>query len=322
MVQVLPVSAIVPTRHRSVPLQTMLESMARQSAQPQETIVVDASDDNATKTLCATPIAGLRTEVKYYGAIARGAATQRNQAVGHAAHLEGILFLDDDITFEPDCLLRMWLALQRDPQLGGLNATITNCKYLPPGRFSGWLFRYLNGRSEKSYAGKCIGPVMNLLPEDRPDLPEVVPVEWINTTCALYRRVALPEPPFPKHFTGYSLMEDVTLSLMVGKQWRLANARTARIFHDSQPGDHKNNAAVLAKMDLVNRYYVMTRILERQTAEDHVKLVVQQLFGMAASLTSPRGWLELPGVVWGKCGAIAEIATSPISSPTSSQARG
>ncbi|MEO0855076.1 MAG: glycosyltransferase family 2 protein, partial [Cyanobacteria bacterium J06648_11] len=148
---------------------------------------------------------------------------------------------------------------------------------------------------------------------DRPELPEVVPVEWINTTCALYRRSALPDPPFPKHFTGYSLMEDVTLSLTVGKQWHLANARTARIYHDSQPGDHKNNAAVLAKMDLVNRYYVMTQILERQTADDRVKLVAQQLFSVAASLTSPRGWIELPLVLWGKVGAIAEIATSSTS---------
>lgn len=310
MVKLLPVSVIVPTRHRPVPLRAMFESLAQQSAQPVELVVVDASDDDKTEKLCTEKIAKLQTEVKYFKATERGAATQRNQAVGYASDLEGILFLDDDITFEPDCLLRMWTAFQDDPKLGGVNATITNCQYFPPGRFSGWLFRYLNGQPEESYAGKCIGPVMNLLPEDRPDLPEVVPVEWINTTCALYRRAALPDPPFPTHFTGYSLMEDVTLSLTVGKRWQLANARTARIFHDSQPGDHKNNAAVLAKMDLVNRYYVMTRILERTSSQDRVKLMVQQLFGIAASLTSPQGWRELPGVVWGKVGAIAEIAKS------------
>ncbi|MEO1134294.1 MAG: glycosyltransferase family A protein [Cyanobacteria bacterium J06639_1] len=310
MVQLLPVSAIVPTRHRPAPLREMFESLAQQSAQPVEAIVVDASDDRATEQLCAESFAGLETKVRYFKATERGAATQRNQAVGYASELEGILFLDDDITFEPDCLKRMWLAFQNDPKLGGANATITNCQYFPPGRFSSLLFQYLNGGREESYAGKCIGPVMNLLPEDRPELPEVVPVEWINTTCALYRRAALPDPPFPNHFTGYSLMEDVTLSLTVGKQWKLANARTARIYHDSQPGDHKNNAAVLAKMDLVNRYYVMTEILDRQTADDRVKLVAQQLFSVAASLTSSRGWMELPLVLWGKVGAISEIAAS------------
>ncbi len=58
----------------------------------------------------------------------------------------------------------------------------------------------------------------------------MVPVEWLNTTCTLYRREALPDPPFLSHFTGYSLMEDLALSLTVGKRWKLANARGLRIF--------------------------------------------------------------------------------------------
>jgi hypothetical protein len=187
---------------------------------------------------------------------------------------------------------------------------ITNQRYLPPGRVSRLLFPFLHGRAEASYAGKCIGPAFNLLPEDRPDLPEVVPVEWLNSTCTLYRRQALPQPLFPPNFTGYSLMEDVTLSLMVGKKWKLANARTARIFHDSQPGDHKSNPAVLAKMELINRHYVMSCILGRQQLGDYLKLAVLQIFGIAASLVSVPGWLSLPAVLLGKLGAIREIISS------------
>jgi len=59
----------------------------------------------------------------------------------------------------------------------------------------------------------------------------------------MYRREAIPSPPFPEHFSGYSMMEDLTLSLVVGRKWKLANARTARIYHDSQPGTHKSNSA-------------------------------------------------------------------------------
>src|SRR4029077_19457523 len=108
-----------------------------------------------------------------------------------------------------------------------------------PGRVSRLVFRLMGERREASYAGKGLGPAGNLLPENRDDLPEMVPVQWLNTTCTMYRREALPEPPFPTNFTGYSLMEDLALSLQVGKSWRLMNARTARVFHDSQPGDHK-----------------------------------------------------------------------------------
>ncbi|MEQ8972138.1 MAG: glycosyltransferase [Coleofasciculus sp. C1-SOL-03] len=307
--QLLPISALIPTRNRSLPLSKMLNSLAEQSAQPIEIIVVDGSLDNDTQKLCQANIPGLATQIIYHKATEIGAAAQRNQAMSYASQ-NTIWLVDDDIIFEPDCLARLWAALQSDTQLGGVNAMIVNQKYLPPGRVSHLLFRFLHDRTETSYAGKCIGPALNLLPEDRPDLPAVVPVEWLNTTCVLYRREALPRPLFPSMFTGYSLMEDVTLSLVVGKKWKLVNARTARIFHDSQPGDHKNNKAVLAKMELVNRHYVMTSILGQRQPADYLKLAVLQLFWIAASLVSVKGWLSLPSVLLGKFSAIREIIFS------------
>jgi hypothetical protein len=138
-------------------------------------------------------------------------------------------------------------------------------------------------------------------------LPEVVPVEWLNTTCALYRKTALPAPPFPEHFVGYSFMEDVALSLAVGKEWKLANARTARIFHDSQPAEYKNNQAAMARMELINRHFIMARILGRTKASDYLKLALLETFGVVTSLTSPRGLRALPSVLVGKAGALRSI---------------
>lgn len=309
MPDLLPISALVPTRDRAVPLSRMLHSLAKQSSQPVEMIVVDGSTRVDTFNLCQESIPGLLTQIKYYRATEIGAAAQRNQAILQSSQPH-IWFCDDDIIFEPECLSRLWMALQGEPRLGGVNAMITNQRYSPPGRLSEWLFQFLRGQVETSYAGKCIGPAMNLLPDDDPKLPEVVPVEWLNTTCALYRREALPQPLFADRFTGYSLMEDVTLSLIVGKRWKLANARTARIFHDSQPGDHKSDPRVLARMELVNRHYVMTQVLEQTTPQDYLKLTVLQLFGIAALLRSLRGWRSLPAVLVGKLQAIAEINSS------------
>lgn len=307
----LPITALVPTRNRSKPFRRMLASLAQQSAQPVEMIVVDGSDDNSTKQICETSIPGLITKIYYHQAIKLGAAIQRNQAMNYA-NQNTILLLDDDILFEPECIAKLWNSLQSDSEIGGVNAMITNQKYLPPGKISRLLFQFLHGRVESSYAGKCIGPAMNLLPEDREDLPEIVSVEWLNTTCVLYRRKALPHPLFPEIFKGYSLMEDVTLSLTVGKKSKLVNARTARIFHDSQPGDHKNNAGVLAEMDLVNRHYVMTKILGRQQWKYYFKLAVLQLFGIVASLTKCQGWFDLPKVLIGKIRAITQILSSQL----------
>lgn len=300
----IPTSAVVATRNRSQALRIMLASMANQSAQPQEMIVIDGSENDTTKEICHGQIPNLKTKIIYHRATAIGAAIQRNQGMEYATQ-NTIWLLDDDIIFEPNCVEKLWQALNSNPQLGGVNAMITNQKYLTPGRISKYLFRLLHGRWESSYAGKCIGPALNLLPEDNPDLPEVVPVEWLNTTCVMYRREALPSLLFPPIFTGYSLMEDVTLSLTVGKQWELANVRTARIFHDSQPGDHKNDRRIVAKMELVNRHYVMTQVLERRALKDYSKLLILQLFHLAACLASD--WKSLPQVILGKLKAIPEI---------------
>lgn len=302
----LPISALVATRNRYLPLYRMLNSLALQSIQPIEMIVIDGSDDNETEKLCHDKIPNLDTTIIYHSALKIGAATQRNQAMQYATQ-NVIWLLDDDIIFEPNCVERMWKALKSDSSLGGVNAMITNQKYLPPGKISRQLFQILHGKFETSYAGKCIGPALNLLPEDNPNLPKIVPVEWLNSTCVMYRREALPNPLFPPVFTGYSLMEDVTISLTVGKKWRLANARTARIFHDSQPGEHKNNLGVLAKMDLVNRHYVMTQVLERNSLQDYFKLAIFQLFNIAGFLASSKKWQVLPSIVMGKLSAVKEI---------------
>lgn len=312
----LPVSALVPTLNRRDPLGRMLESLAQQSAQPAEMIVVDASPSDETKQLCETEIPGLLTKIVYLRATETGAAVQRNQAVA-AASQEAVWFLDDDVLFEDDCLKLLWEAIGTDERLGGVNALITNQHYYPPGRVSRTVFRLLHGSDEASYAGKCIGPALNLLPEDRPDLPEVVSVEWLNTGCTLYRREALPDPVFAPHFKGYSYLEDVALSLTIGRKWKLANARQARIFHDTQPGEYKSSTVAMARMELVNRHYVMTQVLGRRTATDYAKLALLETFSTASGLVSLSGWLSLPAILLGKLTAIPEVVTKNSRAPVS-----
>ena len=309
MSQVLPISALVATRDRSVVFTRMLKSLAQQSAQPAEMIVVDGSENDKTEQLCQSNIAQLNTKIIYQRAIELGAAIQRNQAIQSATH-STVLFLDDDIILKSNCIGLLWEALKSNPSLGGVNSMIINQQYLPPGRIGRIVFSILNGRREDSYAGKCIGPACNLLPEDGSNLPEVVSVEWLNTTCTLYRRKALPTPPFPSHFYGASLSEDLTLSLIVSKKWQLANVRTARIFHDSQPGEHKKNVSLLSQMELVNRHYVMTKILERRRIIDYLKLLLFELYQVAGCAICHKNWRSLTKLLEGKLAGIKEIICS------------
>ena len=184
---------------------------------------------------------------------------------------------------------------------------ITNQRYQSPGAFSRLLFRTLAGESRSSWAGSVIGPAFNLLPEDRADLPEIVPVEWLNLGCTLYRREALPSPLFDAQFTGYSLMEDLALSLIVARKWRLANVRTARIFHDSQQGSHKSNASELAEMELVNRHFVMSSVQGKRGLKDVARLVVLELVSLTSVLRSPTSRGAFFAAIRGKARATRKI---------------
>jgi GT2 family glycosyltransferase len=304
---IIPISAVIATLDRAESLSRTLDSLLNQDLSPAEFIIVDGSVGDATKDLIfdfekrvtATAL------VRWVKAAIRGAASQRNQGVLGATQ-PFIWFCDDDVLFEPNCVDRLWKAVQSDRQLGGVNAMIINQRYHAPGAISRLMFTLVHGHAEKSFAGKVIGPGVNLLPEDRPDLPEVVPVEWLNTTCALYRSDALPDPPFDLVFTGYSLMEDVTLSLKVARYgWKLANARTARIFHDSQPGEHKSDQVEISQMEFINRYYVMTEVLGRRRAVDLLKFGAFELFQILSTLrVCPR---RFPPFLRGKANGLLQL---------------
>jgi glycosyltransferase involved in cell wall biosynthesis len=305
---VIPASAIIPTRDRAHILARTLNSLLDQDVLPAELIVVDASLDPTTRR----ELDGLaartarKCDIRWIPAETCGAAAQRNQGVS-ASTQPFVWFFDDDILFQPGCVSEIWNAIESDTGLGGVSAMILNQRYQPPGRISRTVFATLHGRRERRFSGLVIGPAVNLLPEDSEDLPNLVPVEWLNTTCTLYRREALPAPPFDPMFTGYSLMEDLALSLRVGRVWRLANARTARVVHDSQPGPHKADVAALSKMELVNRHYVMTKILNRRQPTDFMKLIAWEVFQLVGSLSHPRGRSTFVQISRGKLQAVKHI---------------
>ena len=298
----------MPTLHRPQVLARALASLFAQDVLPAELIVVDASDDIETQTKVeafAVQGTGL-CSIRWVPADIRGAAAQRNQGVA-AATQPFLWFFDDDIVFEPDCVVRLWRAIDSDSSLGGVSATIINQRYQPPGRVSRMLFSFLDSQHQHSFAGRVVGPAVNLLPEDRDDLPEVVPIEWLNTTCTMYRREALPSPPFDSVFTGYSLMEDLTLSLRVGRTWKLANARTARVLHDSQPGAYKADIAAMAAMELINRHYVMTEIMGRKRVMDFARLFAWEAFQLVACAAQAESRPTFPAMLRGKRQGLREL---------------
>ena len=276
---IVPVSAVIATRNRGDLCRGLIAQIQNQEAKPVEIIVCDASD-------AFEPI--VDSSVLHLKATVRGAAPQRNEAIA-ASTQPSVLFLDDDITLEPGCIRSLWSVMEARPDAGAVTATSVNEAYAPPGVLTRSLLRWFEGGRERSgYAGACVGPGMTFLPADDERAPDAVAVEWMATTCALYRRELLPHPPFADFFQGASSCEDLALSLAVGKRAPLLQASRARFHHHCAGGDHKRDVQKLASMNLLNRHYVMTRVMEKRSARDHLQLAVMLLFGVAGLLRQGR----------------------------------
>ena len=301
------VAVIIPTRNRAVTLEKTLNTVAQQNYQPAEIIVIDASDNDDSMQVCTNPVNGLRSSLIWKKAEKRGAAVQRNQAMA-LTKMPFIGFMDDDVYLEANCIERIWNCFQTFDKVGGANALITNQQFHPLGRISRTVYSlFASKETLNNLEGKSIGPTVNFLSSEKNPEP-FIRVDWLNLGLTIYRREALPDPVFDPHFKGYSFMEDAALSMIVSRNWKLYTVRDARIYHDSQPGDHKNNVEQLAEMELVNRYFIMTKIQHKNALKYKLQLIVFQLFYITASkkLFSISSWK-------GKFKAIKKILSKKLS---------
>ena len=305
--KILPISAVIPTAGRRERLLRTLKSVLSQEFLPSEIILVDGSGVPDLGGIVDASLMGLELHVCIIveSARLRGAGIQRNQGFARASQ-RFIWFLDDDIDLEPDCLKFLWKAMEIDDELGGCNAAITNQNYHPPGRTMRWLLALLGCPADGSLAGRCIGPALNFLPAIEPAGASCM-TDWLNTTCTLYRREALPITPFLPFFTGYSLMEDLALSVEVGKHWKLANCPAARIFHDSQPADYKSQQVRRQAMEVANRWFVLAKVMERGGALSLIKLIGYQGIGLLGLLIEPAKWSKVGGWIAGTLAGVFRI---------------
>ena len=212
----------------------------------------------------------------------RGAATQRVQGFGSATE-DLIGFCDDDIDLEPHCIANLRLFLAETPQFLGVAATVVNQAPKRVGIITQWVFRLLDSKRLASYDGRVIGPALNVYPVFDLHGPLFSETDWLNLGMTIYRKDALPKPLFDPVFSGYSPCEDVALSCRVAKKGRLAVLRDARIFHDSHPGDHKSDESAVVTMEVRNRFYIATQVLNKSPYKTWLQLGGWYLFCAVAN---------------------------------------
>lgn len=295
------ISAVIPTCERRWDEGMTFRSLPDQSRKPDEILVVmDGHEEKVEMhTLAGVP-------VKIFSTAQRGAASKRNLGVGKSTG-EAILFVDDDVEFREGSLEAMEKGMRSDEKVGGVGCFIENQAFQELGFYSRLVYRLAGGWGIRDFAGRCFGPLINVYPRSWKGGETFRESDWLNSTCTLYRRSALPTPAFEPGFTGYSFMEDLALSRRVRKRCKIGMARDARIVHHTKPAPYKRDIASLHEMGLLNKFHILREVEGWKAGKAAWAITWLELLLLPAKLREVAKNPKNIGVISGSLSGLAKI---------------
>ena len=269
----LSVAAVIATAFRDETLRKTLVALDQQTRRVDRVIIVDSAPAPGIEPAVNQWRESMHFPILYQRSPVASAAAQRNQGAASADE-DLLLFIDDDLYPDPDCIEKMVTPFEQDDtgRLGGMGVLLKNELAHPPSPRAKRWFDMLADEVLPDYGGRVIGPAVNFYVSPTTD-GRIVEVMWLNAGCTIYRRTAFAEERFGERFIGYSFMEDVDLSLRVARKWKLRVHTGAMAFHDSQPS-HFKTPFRKARMSIENRYYVMTETMKKTSSLHHGKFLL------------------------------------------------
>ncbi|NOX61870.1 MAG: glycosyltransferase family 2 protein [Chloroflexi bacterium] len=269
-------AVILCTRNRAHDLERCLRSLAAQTRQPDELIVVDASDDADSISQYAEWVKALwgeRARVHWAETLSEGAdeaipghqtpgprlrvtllhtkpglPAQRNLALDHAQS-DVVAFFDDDVELAEDYLQQLMAVYERrwPEDVGGVMGSDPGWRQ--SSRAVHWLKRafgltHVRPQGERVRVTASLGVTWVALPRRE------IPVEAMPGFCMSYRRSVLAKIRFDESLQGYADGEDVDVSWRVSRRHALWQTPAAQLAH------HRSRAARAA---LRRRFYSRTR---------------------------------------------------------------
>ncbi len=291
----LPFSIVIATHERPEELRRALDSVAASTRQPARVLIVDSS-----RTDAVSGVAGEYAErlpLRHLVATEPSAAMQRNQGAADIA-TPLVVFMDDDAVLRPDTLAKMCAPFDSDPEekTGGVAGRIDDMQHPVPRGLLWWYYRLQAGYGHPDYGGKLFGPGINCLPCYRENDPELIPSEWLNSTCVAYRTSVFRREQFPA-FRGYSFMEDVHLSSRVGRTHALFFHRDALYAHRSAGSEFKSDAGALAHSRVAHQRALARDVLGRRGPWFEFQFFLHRVFSSISILRGrgPGCWQEILG---------------------------
>jgi GT2 family glycosyltransferase len=292
MNETLPYSIVIATYERADRLRDALTSIVRQTRPPERVVIVDSSAGDEAHAVAAQ----FTLPIIYERAERPSAAQQRNQG-SRDIQTPLLAFIDDDVVLAPDVFEKLCAAFENNPETGGVAARMNGATHRAPRGALWWYYRLQAGFRDETYGGRLFGPAINCFPCYERAAGELVPADWLNLGCVLFRTEAFQRERFPD-FEGYSHMEDVHLSARIGRTHRLFFHTTARYDHFPSESPAKSDRRRLARMRMRNQELVAREVLGMGGWSLQWKMLFHRFFTSIFLLRfRPAGWNgELAGL--------------------------
>ncbi len=257
------ISAIVPTIGRKESITRLLMSLSQQTRMPDEVIIADGSGSSELKSLLSGEFQFLtKISIKKIDVFPPNAVKQRQAAVDLSCG-EYLLFLDDDVELEPDCIQKMIESIESERDIVGVTADFNNQAWPQPTRIWRFLLRYIYRLREGEWQGRVIGPLLRFGYSPIPST--LVQIEWLGSGNSLVRRSAYQAVGgFSDFFLHRCTMnEDIDLSIKLRQTGKLMFCPFARMAHWHAP-EGRVSIDIAAEDDVYNRYQVI-RYTQKKT---------------------------------------------------------
>ena len=281
-------SVVTPTYLRPANIEPLLATIAAQTLQPCEIIVVDGAppeDSRTEKEVARIQATDFNIPIRYIRSPLRGTSIQRNIGVEEAVG-DFIALIDDDIRLESEFFAEIIKVFVSDSEgkVGGIVGHRQNlARPISEVRRWRWYKRlglftiYEPGRFDYQ-TGYPINQNF-VAPFDG-----TREVDFMTTSCAVWRRAVFDSGlRFSSDLKGYAVIEDVHFSMRAGRTWQLLQCGSARCIELKSPEGRASSREIGYKK-VYNYRYLFVEIVPRRSLQQEWRFWRYQGFQMLYSL--------------------------------------
>lgn len=254
------VSVIICTRNRFDDFTKTVSSLAKQTRQPDEFIVVDSSDElNLERYLGSVQ---LPFPNRYFHT-QPGLTLQRNHGIRECKG-DLIFFFDDDVDLDVNYLAEVETVFANDPkhEIGAVGGRIVDSENALPPPLRLRLERILFGIIRAVFGVVGIGNgkfYLSGMPSHPSKNQPSGFIECLSGCCMAFRREVFEKAKFDETLARYGLMEDVDISKQtLDAGYKIYHQTSATLVHNESPMN-RLNVQHWAEMSVVNYDYLFRK---------------------------------------------------------------